>query len=102
MEKCYVVLDAHHEYAVALIERIYRQFGLRALCVFGDRKREFYTRQAYPTLQSHLVAERFYAADDSALTDLSVALAARYEVVAVVPHAEWTVRRAALLQEALG
>ncbi len=101
-EPAVVLIDPYHPYAEALVEACYRSDGLRAVCLHS--RRSVATRahiSASPVLRDPArVAAHLVVRTPDASTGR--ALAARFDVVAVIPHEESQVEHTVQVAEGAG
>ena len=99
-KKTYIIIDPQHDYALSLIDIIAAAYDMRPLCLYTDRRSEFYARAYFPGLQGHRVEASFYL-EDIGIAELCAHLQERYDIVGIVPYFEKALQPAADLLEHL-
>ncbi|MEM1335239.1 MAG: hypothetical protein AAGG08_17450, partial [Actinomycetota bacterium] len=97
----YLIQDPHDLDAIEFIRVIDLRYGLRPICLYTDPKMRFYGEHEHPILRSSAI-EASFDVDPSDLRPAVDHIAARWDVLGVVPFREETVEMAADLCDLLG
>ena len=94
MRKTYLLQDPYDTDAIAFMQAIFTDFGLRPTCFYTDPKARYYGEREYPILRSKAV-EASFDADLDDVADLVRRVTEHHDVVGIVPYREDTVEVAA-------
>ena len=100
MNRCVLIQDPCHPYALHFLELLQRKYGLRAICFYTNLRERIRNAPQYPLLSSDMV-EAAYDVRPDTLSEFATHLKAHYEIAAVIPFGEPTVLNAVELAQRL-
>lgn len=87
MQKCFLIIDPQHEYALELMRVAAQKYNLKPVCLYIDSLAELHKRAYFPELRTDAVLDH-YNLDQIAIPALAQDLQAKYDVVGIMPYFE--------------